>query len=130
MKINIEINIIFVTKPNTMNLGNTLRKLRIDSGTTQQEISEYLKIDRRTYAKWEEGITEIKGTYIPKIAAFFKVNISDLYHQDKSAEKRHSNKAIVIVTDEDTVEKILHFLNKSSQLKSTVIFEKSSEKIK
>ncbi len=55
-----------------MNLGNTLRKLRISSGTTQQEISDYLKIDRRTYTKWEEGITEIKGTYIPKIAAFLR----------------------------------------------------------
>ncbi len=111
-----------------MNLGNTLRKLRINSGTTQQEISDYLKIYRRTYAKWEEGITEIKGTYIPKIAAFFKVNISDLYHEENPAEIKDGKKALIIVTDEGTVEKILHFLNKNNQLKSTLIFEKSSEK--
>lgn len=99
-----------------MNLGNTLRKLRIDSGTTQQEISDYLKIDRRTYAKWEEGITEIKGTYIPKIASFFNINISDLYNENKPSEIRNVNKAIIIVTDEATVDKILHFLDQSNQV--------------
>jgi transcriptional regulator with XRE-family HTH domain len=96
-----------------MSLENTIRKLRIQSGKTQQEIAECLNIDRRTYAKWEEGITEIKANFIPKIAAAFNVSISDLYHGNKPMETK-IHKALIIVTDGDAVEKILHLLRKSS----------------
>lgn len=95
-----------------MSLENTIRKLRIQSGKTQQEVAEYLNIDRRTYAKWEEGATEIKGTIIPKIAAAFNVSISDLYHENKPKKAKDVSKALIIVTDGDMVEKILHLLKK------------------
>ena len=48
------------------------------------------------------------------------MNISDLYHEENPAEIKDGNKALIIVTDEGTVEKILHFLKKNNQLNSTL----------
>lgn len=104
-------------KPNDMNIGNTIRKLRINASKTQQEIADFLNVDRRTYAKWEEGIADVKSSLIPKIAEIFNVKISDLYNERKEIERKKNldKNIIIVVTDNDIVEKILNLVNDTSK---------------
>jgi len=105
-----------------MSIGTTIRKLRLNSGKSQQEIADLLNIDRRTYAKWEEETTEVKSSIVPKIAEVFGVEISDLYKNDKGIEIKDSfrdidnnNAVIIIVTDKDIVEKVLDLLGNKNK---------------
>lgn len=98
-----------------MGLGSKISKLRIDSGKSQQQIAEMLNIDRRTYAKWEEEITEVKSSLIPRIAEIFGVEIPDLFTNEKTIEIKDSfkdinNSGIIIVTDKEIVDKVLNLL--------------------
>jgi transcriptional regulator with XRE-family HTH domain len=103
-----------------MSIGTTIRKLRLNSGKTQQEIADLLNVDRRTYAKWEEETTEVKSSLVPKLAEIFEVEIADLYKDQRSIEIKDSfrdndikNVAIVILTDKDLAEKFLDLFNQT-----------------
>jgi len=63
-----------------MNIGNNLKKIRNKSNISQQDIADYLGIDRKTYISWESGTVDIKSSYIPKLADFLHVEISDLFN--------------------------------------------------
>ena len=69
-----------------MNIGSTIKKLRVDSKTTQEELAEYLGISFQAVSKWETETTMPDITLLPKIAAFFGVRIDDLFsvnHEDE-----------------------------------------------
>lgn len=53
-----------------MTIGNNIRKLRIAKNLTQQNVADSLNIDRRTYAAWEQGIQDVKSSFIPRLAEF------------------------------------------------------------
>lgn len=40
---------------NKKRLGRTLKQLRLENGLTQQQVAEYLHIDRSTYSRYEVG---------------------------------------------------------------------------
>jgi transcriptional regulator with XRE-family HTH domain len=101
-------------------VGNNLKKIRINQTKfSQQDIADYLGIDRNTVSAWENGKSDIKSEYIPRIAEFLKVEIMDLFDSksitighNKNIGKENSllNGAIIIVTDKtllnDIIEKI------------------------
>ena len=66
-----------------------------------------------TYANWESNQADVKGSYIPKLAEAFEVEISDLYKQSKTfnIEQKFDNStintAILILTDRDAVDRVL-----------------------
>jgi transcriptional regulator with XRE-family HTH domain len=62
-----------------MSIGNNIKVLRVRTKKSQQDIADLLEIDRKTYAKWEAEESEIKSSYIPKIAEIFDVEIADLF---------------------------------------------------
>lgn len=45
---------------------------------TQQEVADYLSINRTTYTKYETGVTEPSITTINKLAELFSVDVSTL----------------------------------------------------
>jgi transcriptional regulator with XRE-family HTH domain len=67
-------------------IGDTLKKMRVRQNKSQQEIADFVNIDRKTYANWENNTADIKGSYIPKLAEAFGVEISELF---KSANNFH-----------------------------------------
>lgn len=107
-------DVILFPNPNDMNIGNTIRKFRIKKNKTQQEIADLLNVDRRTYAKWEEGITDVRSSLIPKIAEIFNVKISDLYNEredvNKDADTKNAGHIIIVITTNNSVEKLLNLL--------------------
>ena len=98
-----------------MAIGNNIRKLRIAKNLSQQLVADSLSIDRRTYAAWEQGTQDIKSSFIPRIAEFFDVDISDLFSSETNIHIKQSfkdstgsiNTAILILTDKEAVGRIL-----------------------
>ena len=94
-------------------IGDTLRKLRATRNKSQQEIADFVCIDRKTYANWESNLADVKGSYIPKLAEAFEVEISDLFNQSKTYNIEQNfdnstiNGAILILTDRDAIDRVL-----------------------
>ena len=55
-----------------------IRKLRRERDLTQQQVADYLEIDRSTYAYYESGRTKLNIDVIVKLAHFYKVSYAAL----------------------------------------------------
>ena len=49
-----------------------LRNLRDERNLTQQQVADYLKIDRSTYAYYESGRSQVSIDVIVKLAHFMR----------------------------------------------------------
>ena len=96
-----------------MSIGNNLKKIRSRNNVSQQEVADFLNIDRKTYVSWETGETDIKSSYIPRLAEFLHVEIKDLF-REKSADiviNQHNtdnkdgsvNGVVILLTDKESV---------------------------
>jgi transcriptional regulator with XRE-family HTH domain len=66
-----------------MGVGTNLKRLRSKTKLSQQEIADMLGLDRNTYTNWENEATDIKSSYIPRLAEIFNVKIQDLFESGK-----------------------------------------------
>ena len=55
-----------------------IRKLRNERGLTQQQVADYLGIDRSTYAYYESGRSKVNTDVIVKLAHFYQVRYAAL----------------------------------------------------
>ena len=53
--------------------ANRIKELRIFRGLTQQNIADYLKVDRGNYSKYERGIFEFSLEMIRNLSKLFGV---------------------------------------------------------
>ena len=75
-----------------MNIGSAIKKLRMDSKITQEEVAQHLGISFQAVSKWETGTTMPDISLLPEIAAFFGVRIDALFsvdHEDELNRIRH-----------------------------------------
>ena len=101
-------------------IADNLKRLRTQNRFTQSEVADILNVKPQTYNSWENGKTDIKGDFIPKIAELFKVKIEELY-EDRTKTKniigaKFSDNAInqglvLVITDKEDVSKILDYAN-------------------
>lgn len=61
-----------------INIKDTLKKLRQDKGTTQEQLAAHLGISPQAISKWErgEGLPDI--TLLPALALYFGISVDDL----------------------------------------------------
>lgn len=61
-----------------INIKNTLKELRRDKGTTQEQLAAHLGISPQAISKWErgEGLPDI--TLLPALALYFGISVDDL----------------------------------------------------
>lgn len=89
-----------------MGIRINLKRLRGKTKYSQKDIADMLDLNRNTYIKWENGTTDIKSQYIPKLAEIFEVKIQDLFDSDskKSSIKRQDfqEEIIIKITDSET----------------------------
>ena len=100
-----------------MSIGNNLKIIRNKSNVSQQEIADFLGVDRKTYVAWESGAVGIKSSYIPKLAEFLRVEISDLFkekgseiviNQHNTDNKDNSvNGVILLLTDKEAMSQLV-----------------------
>ena len=110
-----------------MNIGDNLRIIRNKNNIQQQDIADFLGVDRKTYVSWEAGTANIKSSYIPKLAEFLKVEINDLFrekstriviNQQNSDNKDTSiNGIVLLLTDKESVNELIRVLK--GQFKSS-----------
>ena len=50
-----------------------IHKLRKENHLTQQQLADYLQIDRSTYAYYESGRTKLSVDVVVKLAHFYRV---------------------------------------------------------
>lgn len=64
-------------------LNTKLKKLRTDHYLTQQEVADYLKIDRSTYAKYELGRSEPSLFALKALSTLYGVSLDSFLDLDK-----------------------------------------------
>jgi transcriptional regulator with XRE-family HTH domain len=67
-----------------MSIGKNLKSLRNRQNVSQQDIADFLGVDRKTYVSWESDAVPVKSIFIPKIAEYLHVEISDLFKERPS----------------------------------------------
>ena len=106
-----------------MDVGKNLRKIRDSKKLSQQEVADYIGIERKTYMNWETGVSDIKSIYIPMLAEFFNVAIQDLFKEDVSSVVINQNNSdnkdssvngiILILNDKESVDEIVNIIKKA-----------------
>ena len=107
-----------------MDIGHNLRIVRERQKITQQEVADFLGVDRRTYIDWESGEADIKSSYLPKIAELLHVEISDFFreksseiviHQHHMENKEGAINAGVffLCTDKETIDQVFDIIKKT-----------------
>jgi transcriptional regulator with XRE-family HTH domain len=71
----------------TLAIGKNLRKLRLKTGYSQEEISYYLEVTQTTYSKWESDLKVPTIKNLVKASKFFNVGVEDLIY-DKYGESK------------------------------------------
>ena len=62
----------------TNEIGKRIKKIRKDKGITQQQLADYIDVDRTTLSHYESGV-RLPSIYILwKIADIFDVSIDEL----------------------------------------------------
>ena len=103
-----------------MSIGDNLRIIRNKKNVLQQEIADFLRVDRKTYASWESGSVDIKSSFIPKLAEFLNIEINDLF-LEKSADiviNQHNtdnkdksiNGIVLLLTDKEAVDQLVEVI--------------------
>ena len=55
-----------------------IRNLRKERGFTQQQVADYLNLDRSTYAYYESGRSKLNVDAIVKLAHFYQIRYAAL----------------------------------------------------
>lgn len=97
-----------------------IKDLREDHDYSQKDVAEYLKVNRSTYASWENGDNYIPLKIVDKLSILYNVPISFLLGISK--EKKHKN---IVPMD---YENILITLNRIKKEKNYT-YQKISDKI-
>lgn len=73
-----------------MEFGNKLKKLRMDEGMSQEELSRELSVSRQAVYKWENnrGYPDIDN--LIRISDIFNVTIDELIRNDKDMKNKIS----------------------------------------
>jgi transcriptional regulator with XRE-family HTH domain len=64
-------------------IHNKVKKLRIQSGLTQQEMADKLNMHLKTWQKVENGFTKLDIDRLKEIAEIFEVSIDELINTDE-----------------------------------------------
>jgi len=106
-----------------MGIGDNLRKIRNKKNISQQQIADFLGVERRTYVSWEAGEADIKSSFIPKLAEILQVEINDLFkdktsnvvinqHNSDNKDNSTNNSIVLLLTDKDAVEQVMEVIKK------------------
>ena len=107
-----------------MSIGDNIKVLRIKKDISKQEMADFLGVDRKTYMRWEEGKSGVDSEYLPKIAEFLQVEITDLFpkkpgeivinqnNHHKDNKDNSINGVILLITDKEVVDNIVDVVKK------------------
>ena len=101
-----------------MEIGKNLKKLRESKKLSQQDVADYIGVERKTYMSWETDKSGVSSEFIPKLAEFFNVEIGVLFRKKPSeiVIKQHNtdNKdtsvkgVIIILNDKEDIDELVN----------------------
>jgi transcriptional regulator with XRE-family HTH domain len=68
-----------------MHYVTLLKKLRKENGLTQQQVADFLHLDRSTYAYYESGRTKINIDILIRLSNFFQISLGTLVGEELPA---------------------------------------------
>lgn len=80
-----------------MMLEDNLKRLRTQSGISQEELAIRLNVVRQTVSKWERGLSVPDADMLIRIAEIFEVNVSQLLGQRVETEKDRDELAVQLM---------------------------------
>lgn len=97
-----------------MNLGNIIKKARLEKGMTQEELGKMVGVQKSAIAKYENGrIVNIKRSTLQKIASALNIRPSELIFEGSPVEAADLH--VKILTDIELMEAIKVYYNLSSE---------------
>ena len=63
-------------------IGENIKRLRLEKGITQEQLSEILGVSSVAVSKWERGETMPDISLLPKIAFYYQTTIDELLNYD------------------------------------------------
>jgi len=89
-----------------MHYVKLLKTLRKENGLTQQQVADYLHLDRSSYAYYESGRTKINIDILIRLAQFFQISLAMLVGEELPAQLKdgssEENLETVLVNDSVT----------------------------
>lgn len=70
-----------------MDIGASIKKLRIKNGLTQQQLAEYLNVSMQTVSRWETSVTCPDIMLLPLLAKRFRVTVDSLFNMGGNTMK-------------------------------------------
>ncbi|MDR0287085.1 MAG: GNAT family N-acetyltransferase [Clostridiales bacterium] len=61
-----------------MDIGTTIKKLRLKNGITQQQLADRLNVSMQTISRWETSVTYPDVVMLPILARYFRVSVDYL----------------------------------------------------
>ncbi|MCL2298605.1 MAG: helix-turn-helix domain-containing protein [Firmicutes bacterium] len=83
-----------------MHYVKLLKTLRKENGLTQQQVADYLHLDRSSYAYYESGRTKINIDILMRLAQFFQISLAMLVGEELPAQLKDGS-------SEDSLESVL-----------------------
>ncbi len=80
--------------------GEALRRLRIEKGFSQQQLSDAMHVDRSTVSKWESGDRMPDAAMISRLSAYLDADVAELL---RSSEFSGEKPKVIVVDDERIV---------------------------
>ncbi|MBG9979571.1 helix-turn-helix domain-containing protein [Facklamia lactis] len=87
-----------------MNIGENIHKYRIIQGCTQEDLAQYLKLNKATISKWENNQSYPNIQYLMPLASFFNVSVDDLLGFEKILSHEERNELFLRLKDQFSVE--------------------------
>jgi len=79
-----------------LNIGENVKKLRLEKGITQEQLAEHLAITYQSVSKWENNITNPDIYLIPQIAEYFEIPIDELFKPNMKGYKNKAQRLLAI----------------------------------
>ena len=98
-----------------MNVGEKLRKLRLDKKETLEEESKNLGVSLNSIYRWEHGLSAPRKVTLKKIADFYGVSLEWLLQEDSTEDGR--GRAGGVPCDEDQLLKMYRKLSEHDRYK-------------
>ena len=97
-----------------MEIGQKIKKARLERGMTQQELGDIVGVQKSAIAKYENGrVVNIKRSTLQKIAKALNIRPSELIFDE--SPKVAADLHVRIITDFELMETIKHYYSLSEE---------------
>lgn len=108
-------------------VGKALKKYRVMSGLTQEQVAKIICINRTTYTKYESGVSEPSLEILKKIADIFGVPVINLISSDEMSLRVADSNEMSPELDNKIMERV-NLLSRSDKQKLIKIIDEMLKK--